>query len=319
MISISELKNATSIICEIKDVSGNPANIAVTEYNKSINNLTPVSVITDTRNLTDTWWGLKLYFPSSVAPGVYVVKTTVYNNENESDSVTFTFSVKNAGTIKASDDLSRAFDEVKSATDQKYWNNQSNFTWVKIGTVYSNRAFLTKVSSTSCATAGHSDNHYIWKGVDPIPSDYGKEYSTGNHYPVDASQAVKRVGAQCYGYAEMIRYYIGASGPKIGYEADDGDSDFRLTDETMDMIEKLEPGDLIRFKTSCWHSAVVISVDADTVYVAQCNYSDPTDCIVSWSGSFSKSKMYNSDSTNNKGRHCLGFVKKYGSLKWNQD
>ncbi len=91
---------------------------------------------------------------------------------------------------------------------------------------------------------------------------------------------VKRVGTQCYGYAEMIRYYIGGIGPKAGYENSSGNSDLRLEDETMDMIEKLEPGDLIRIKTSVWHSAVVVSVDADYVYVTYANYAKDPDCKV---------------------------------------
>lgn len=311
------ISNVTRIEFSVTDVHGNAAPICVSQYMKDNKNYVPVDKIQDTRAPSNTWWGLKLYFPETVTPGLYVGKVTAYNgNTPNGESVIFTFSVKNTKALYPTGTIKNKIDEIRSKMVGKYWNHATGYTWVTIGDVDSSRKFLTQVSTTAGASTSIG-NHYIWKFVSPIPNGYGQETSAGYPNSSNKTNYIDRMGGQCYGFANLVQYYLGSDQHIIGYEADDGSSDRSLTDIEIDAIEKLEPGDYVRtssYDCKSYHSWIVIGIENGTYYTLDCNRSDPADNLIRDSKTFTVSDLYNDG-----GRYCFGFVKKNGAKDWNQE
>jgi len=165
----------------------------------------------------------------------------------------FSFRVRLAnGKTKTNSNLNEKFQALQDAGVKhgKYWNKMPGYTAINLGEPVG----TTYVSNTPC-NSGDLAGDYI-----------------GN-------------GKQCFGYGHLVADYIGSDRKKIGGDTQttnwDGYGDIAFTDAELNAIERLQPGDWIRYKTGFRHTVVIMSVKGDSITFTDCNY-DGTSNIIRW-------------------------------------
>lgn len=116
-----------------------------------------------------------------------------------------------------------------------------------------------------------------------------KMYPDGSRQ-VDWSVSGSYVGSQCHGYARWLSFYVWgtdfANGSGKGWERYDSTA-------TTTAIDKLVPGDVLRYRTSATktsnHSIFVTAIVGDTVYFTDCNSDGKS--TIKWERSTTKSYL----------------------------